>query len=642
MTHSEIAEELPPGTIVAGRFRVLSKDHEDPRGVLLRAEDTKTQKPVALRVLRPGLLDEAGMQKLKQHCRKAAMVRHKGVAAVYGVGSTPGGATFVASEWVDGTPLSEAIHKRAAEGSSSPLRGIYRVVANVAQALSAVHTKDIHGAVRPEAVLVTHDGHVKLVDLGLGLPLVSAVGPEAFPSAEQASLAPEVKVGAAPSAASDVFGLGAILYQLLTSSSPADGFTPPSQAHPEASEAIDQVLLTSLAMEPAERYPSPEAFVAALKPLVISAPPDDGHEGFGADVDIDIDIDLQSTPPPPSAGPPVQIPPPAKLPGRPAPPPPRRSEPQVGQRVSLADGFRPAEGGQGSSSLVDLSSVVAKITENDAPRWMVSKDGLDHGPFSGRELVKMVVAGEVLGQHQLMNMDTGARRPVREWSELTEFLEQQKLHFQDKARREALDEADRGESRSSKLKIVVGASVIGLVAVAMLAFVLTRRAREERQVAEADLGDLLERGEIAIEGTAGILEDPAPRRSGMGMGGGGMASAGGFAGSYEEAMSQVIEVGDITMNGGQRRLSPDQVASVMNRHVNRLYSRCVVPEQGRGGRLSDVTIDIAIAGSGQVMGVSARQGSGTFKSCIRAQVRAVRFPSFQAPRMGARYGFSAS
>lgn len=106
-------------------------------------------------------------------------------------------------------------------------------------------------------------------------------------------------------------------------------------------------------------------------------------------------------------------------------------------------------------------------------------------------------------------------------------------------------------------------------------------------------------------------------------------------------MNVPIDLGDATGSGSQARLSPGDVASTMNRSLNSIYNACVVPELRRGGALGNVTIDIAIAGSGSVMGVSARAGSGEFKTCIRNQVSRVRFPSFAAPRMGARYSFSA-
>ena len=106
-------------------------------------------------------------------------------------------------------------------------------------------------------------------------------------------------------------------------------------------------------------------------------------------------------------------------------------------------------------------------------------------------------------------------------------------------------------------------------------------------------------------------------------------------------MNQAVNLGDVSQGGSERQLTPADVAGVMNRNINRLFS-CVGAELRRGGSLGEVQIDLAIQGSGQVQGSSVRQGSAQFKSCIAGQVRGIRFPSFPAPRMGARYRFSVN
>ncbi|MEM9067530.1 MAG: hypothetical protein AAGE52_03460, partial [Myxococcota bacterium] len=317
------------------------------------------------------------------------------------------------------------------------------------------------------------------------------------------------------------------------------------------------------------------------------------------------------------------------------------ASPQVGQRVSIHEEFRASVAPpRASSADVDLSSLLAAITENDAPRWMVVKDGLDHGPFSGRELVELIVKGEILETHELMNMDTGERKPVKQWHEFGEFVQQQKVRMEQAAHKKALEDADRSEARSGVAKIAAAAAVVLAVGIGVTVFLLTRESGGEEEVAEANLGDLYERGEIELSGTAGILPDPPRRRRGMG-GSRRTVMAGAFVGSYEDAMNVAVELGDATMGGGQGRLSPGDVQGTMNRHLNRIFNACVLPESRAGRSVGSVTIDIAIAGSGQVMGVSARAGSRQFKSCVRRTVRGVRFPRFGAPRMGARYSFSA-
>jgi len=289
------------------------------------------------------------------------------------------------------------------------------------------------------------------------------------------------------------------------------------------------------------------------------------------------------------------------------------------------------------AAALDLGNLLEKISENDSARWMVAIDGLDHGPLSGRELVSMIVKDEVVETCMLLNMESGERKPIGEWPEFLEFLEQQKLTRKMKAHALALAATEGDEKRSGRLKLVVIAAVIGLLAIGGGVFALTRQAGRDAEIAEAGIGDLYESGEIQFEAGADLLPDP-PQGSGMrrrrrgGGGGGGL--------SYDEAMNQAVDLGDVSGSGGQRRLSPGEVTNVMNRHINRIYRTCVVPEVRRGSDLGNVTIDLAILGDGSVMGASARQGSQAFKSCIGGAVRSVRFPTFPAPRMGARYRFS--
>ena len=102
-------------------------------------------------------------------------------------------------------------------------------------------------------------------------------------------------------------------------------------------------------------------------------------------------------------------------------------------------------------------------------------------------------------------------------------------------------------------------------------------------------------------------------------------------------MNQVVDLGSATGTGSMARLSAGQAQGVMNANINRLVP-CL--SQGSGG--GQVRIDIAIAGSGQVLGASVRNGTPGFQRCVAGRVRGIRFPSFAAPRMGASYTFSAN
>jgi len=627
---------IPPGQVVGGRFQIEEQVSEDALGTLLRARDQKTKRAISLRLLSPTLASADATQKaIKAKCRAAASLSHRSVVATYGVGSALG-TQYIASEWVDGASLAQLVAKRNEDGSKLSLRGSYNVIAHVCKALDEAHATTVHGALRPSVIWVTKSGRVKVGDFGVANAVVSTLGAAALGADEQASLAPEVKGGSAPTAASDIFGLGALLYTMLTGKSPADGFTPPSTAHPDATEAIDQVLLKCLAADPAARYSSPAEVREALAPLVADAPEVAPQLDFAIDVDISLEEEVDEDAPT------------IAQPSRIKAPPPSPDRPKVGARVSIHEEFRPSMAHPAApaaapprmSAEVDLKDLLSKITENDAPRWMVVKDKLDHGPFSGRELVQMIVKGEVLEDHGLLNMDTGERKAVKKFGDFTEFLEQYKVTKRHSDEKVALERSETVETASNAAKFVVGGGVLVLALAVGGIFIFTRQAADDATVEDVELASLFESGDVEIEGSAGILPMPTGRR-GMRRGGrmGGGAMGGGGSLTYEDAMNEAVNLGDATMGGSERQLTSADVAGVMNRNINRMFS-CVGAELRRGGNVSRVQIDLAILGSGAVQGASVRQGSPQFKQCIAGRVRGIRFPSFPAPRMGARYSFA--
>lgn len=625
---------LGPGTTVGGRFVVVRTIREDPLGHLLAAQDQKTGRPIALRVIGKDLIGDAKRaQVLREGCRAVAGMTHANVVTTFGVGKAPTGEYYVACEWVDGAPLSALVQRRAAEQRRLSLRGACNVIAQLADGLTRAHQKAIHGALRPSVVWVDASGQVKVGDFAVGRAVVRAAGPSALGPTEQACLAPEVKAGQEPGPRSDVFGLGALLYEMLTCRSPAEEFVAPSKVHPEASPQVDAVLMKCLAQNPAERFASPAELKAALAPLAAAAARVAPEDDFA----IVPNANASGGGPPPARAP--AAPPRRAEPAAPVPPAPAASgeRPKVGARVSVHEPFRPslaeAPAAPAPAAEVDLSSLLSKIAENDAPRWMVVKDRLDHGPFSGRELVQLILKGEVLGEHRLLNMDTGERKKVHKWPDFGEFVQQYQIKKRTEEHRQQLEASEKAETRSNVFKIGVAAAIVGVLLLGGLTFLLTRKAARKKAVAQADLAALYERGDIKISGTAGVLPSHG-HRHGHQRGG-----SGGSGASYEDAMNRAVSLGDVSHGGGETQLTSSTVASVMNRHINSFFS-CVGQELRRGGKLGQVQIDLAIAGSGQVLGASVRQGSTAFQGCVAAKVRSIHFPSFGAPRMGARYSFS--
>jgi len=636
--------------VIAGRFELRGLVCEDGFGEVLSAFDQKTNKPVTLRRLR----SDPVMAAARAALRTVGSFSDPHVVPSFGIVAADDNSSLARGEpaRIDavlvqgplaGQPLGAYVAARRSGGKPISLRGAYNVVAHVCNALTAIHGPGPHagphGAVRPGAVWIGDDGRVQLADLVIARALLARGGVGGLPEAEAAYLAPELKSGGVPTPASDLFGLGALLYVLLTGRSPQEAFIAPSQAHPEASPAVDNELLRALAPDPRARHATPDAFRVALLALLGDAEQETTSD-FG--VEVEVEVNLASLPPSRRPGYrtgeiPISIPQAPRMPQLPG------VSPEAGMRISVGEAFRPSlvevdmsevEAARERRSLgeVDLKNVLAKITEDDAPRWMVVKNGMDHGPFSGRQLVNMIVQGEALSSHEVLNSDTGTRGKLSGFAEFKDFLAQYELRRGEQQRADDLASAEKSETRGAFFKVGVGLAAVALIAIAGGIYALSRSGAGGGSRDDAAL-DMYKRGELEVSGSAGILPMPKPGARRAGGRSGGSAGAGGGL-SYEDAMMQAVDLGSAT-GGGEQQLSASTVAGVMNQHLNQLYGACV---RGNPGK---VRIDLALAGSGQVLGVSVDGGDGALQRCVAEQVRRIKFPSFSAPRMGARYSFGS-
>ena len=139
------AAGLHPGAVLGGRFEVVDQIDEDPQGVVWSARDQQTKRAILLRVIKPDMVPASAAPEFREACRAAATLTHRNITRVFGVGRTPKGELFVASEWIDGVPLSEFVQDRDRNQDPISLRGVYNVIAHLCSALSYAHEKGPHG-----------------------------------------------------------------------------------------------------------------------------------------------------------------------------------------------------------------------------------------------------------------------------------------------------------------------------------------------------------------------------------------------------------------------------------------------------------------------------------------------------------------
>lgn len=209
---------LGPGSVVS-HYRIERQVGSGTFSAVFRAEDTTLERTVALKVMKPDSPVPASA--VLAEARAAAALNHPNVCTIYSVDEDEG-VPVIAMEYLSGRPLS----KHVAAGPLLP-EAASSIARQIASGMAAAHAQGVtHGDLKPANVFVTDAGLVKILDFGLARRETLDDDPDATadlaPGAEGAVtgtpsyMSPEQAGGFAPTAASDVFALGAMLYEMLT------------------------------------------------------------------------------------------------------------------------------------------------------------------------------------------------------------------------------------------------------------------------------------------------------------------------------------------------------------------------------------------------------------------------------------------
>src|SRR3989475_8491666 len=145
-----------------GRYEIRSKIGEGGMGEVYLAEDVQLRRRVALKILPADLAANSDrMRRFKQEAQAAAALNHPNIAHIYEIGESAG-TNFIAMEFVDGQTLRDAIF------GQTDLRKLLRHLQHVAEGLAKAHAAGIvHRDLKPDNVMITRDGHAKILDFGL-------------------------------------------------------------------------------------------------------------------------------------------------------------------------------------------------------------------------------------------------------------------------------------------------------------------------------------------------------------------------------------------------------------------------------------------------------------------------------------------
>ncbi len=273
------------GQILGGRYRLIELLGQGGMATIYRAADTGLGRDVALKLLRPEYLrDPDFSSRFRQEAQAAASLSHPNVVTVYDYGEDPSGP-FIVMELVDGEDLATILRRSGA----LPARQSARIAAGVGRALAAAHASGIvHRDIKPGNVLIGRDGRVKVVDFGIARAVAEAQ--VTLPGTTLGSVhyfSPEQARGDATTAASDIYSLGIVLYEMLTGVRPWEGdsaagvalarlsgpIPDPATVRPGLPPELAAIARQALAREPADRFPSASAMADQLEAWLATPPP---------------------------------------------------------------------------------------------------------------------------------------------------------------------------------------------------------------------------------------------------------------------------------------------------------------------------------------------------------------------------------
>jgi tetratricopeptide (TPR) repeat protein/predicted Ser/Thr protein kinase len=270
------AGTLPVGHDV-GAFRVLKELGRGGMGVVYLAEraDHSFEQRVAIKVIKRGLDTDEVLARFVQERRILARLDHPNIARLIDGGVTADGRPFFAMEYVDGKPLTAHCAQQRAS-----IPEILHLMVHVCRAVQFAHERFIvHRDLKPSNILVTAAGEVKLLDFGIAKLLDLPVGEPTQAASIRFTphyAAPEQWTGEPASAATDVFSLGVILYELLTGDVPGRARAEPGARHASGAKRVsgdlDRIALHAMHPEPGRRYPSAAALLDDIERFLLGRP----------------------------------------------------------------------------------------------------------------------------------------------------------------------------------------------------------------------------------------------------------------------------------------------------------------------------------------------------------------------------------
>ncbi len=260
-------DPIGTGTLLAGRYQLIRVLGRGGMGTVFEGFDRVLERPVAVKVVRPELCEDPQvLARFRREVKAAATLRHPGVVALYDAEPGDLERPYIVMELVDGWTLDQLLRSN---GPLSTLRAA-EIARDVADALAFVHAAGIvHRDIKPGNVMVSGNGHVKLLDLGIARML------DATPVTTSRSMhgtaeyvSPEQVRGEPADRRSDIYSLGVVLFEMMAGVPPFTGDSPIAIAYkhveaqppnlteirPETPPELADIVRRCLSKNPGDRY----------------------------------------------------------------------------------------------------------------------------------------------------------------------------------------------------------------------------------------------------------------------------------------------------------------------------------------------------------------------------------------------------
>ncbi len=267
-------------SVLGNRYQVEARIGAGGMAEVYRGFDPILNRTVAIKVLLPQFArDTSFVARFRREAQAAARLNQPNIVGVFDTGAD-GDTQYIVMEFVEGRTLGEFMQTGR---RPTPVQSA-EIAQKICAALTAAHAVGvIHRDIKPGNVMVTRDGTVKVMDFGIARVLGPETAPQTSAVLGTASyLSPEQAQGSPVDARTDIYSLGAVLYEMLTGRPPFTGDTPvavaykqvnetpvvPSQLNPDVPARLDAVVMKALAKNPSNRYQTAEEFSADLERVI--------------------------------------------------------------------------------------------------------------------------------------------------------------------------------------------------------------------------------------------------------------------------------------------------------------------------------------------------------------------------------------